>query len=466
MKDDLFFKLKKAGLLCCILLSLCFVRTFDAEAAKTETNLAGTLPGYPSNGQKYWIAFREGFRNNRVELTTCKISGNAKNAYIKWNKNLTLQGASASGSYNQYKLSETGSWEQIGTYVRFTDYASSIIASNLDVYDSQGKLILAKTNLGNYPKCYSQTSVSIKLNTANITLAKGKSYLLKAAVSGTTQKVKWSSSKKSVAAVSGKGEIKAKKAGTATITAKIGKVTKKCKVKVIDLRTPELTSWKKTHDSANCNCKIPHDGVTYTINWKKVPNASGYEISYGENESGTWQTSHSTTKKLKFSATFSHIDMKIKAKVRAYVTVNGKKIYGPWSKSITKTISYSDKGSSGGTKDKVTFKSLRGKAFTYKNSKYSFGLGFGKNNNKAYLGVWNAAGTSSSYEDFLFEIKEGKYLYEQKGLRSGFSYRITLHPYKDSVEVNIFCTLHSYNHFNIHKAFKPTKNASFLAYAN
>ncbi|MCM1232936.1 MAG: Ig-like domain-containing protein [Ruminococcus flavefaciens] len=49
---------------------------------------------------------------------------------------------------------------------------------------------------------------------------------------GTTKKPKWSSSKKSVATVTSKGKIKAKKKGNAVITAKLGKKNYKCKVKV------------------------------------------------------------------------------------------------------------------------------------------------------------------------------------------------------------------------------------------
>ncbi|MCI8957431.1 MAG: hypothetical protein HFG29_10785 [Eubacterium sp.] len=160
MRDALGQKWKKFSLRYCFVLALCFVLAYDVEASAIESSLAHTLPKYPSNGQTYWIAFREGFRNDRVELTTCNISGDAGKAYIKWNKSLILQGKSASGRYNQYKLSETGSWEQIGSYVRFTDYATSIIASNLDVYDSQGNLILAKSNLNGYPKYYSKVNIS------------------------------------------------------------------------------------------------------------------------------------------------------------------------------------------------------------------------------------------------------------------------------------------------------------------
>lgn len=183
-------------------------------------------------------------------------------------------------------------------------------------------------------------NVSIKLSKEKLTLVKGNSYRLKATVKGTNKKVTWSSSKKSVVTVSKAGYIKTKGAGTAVITAKIGNVSRKCKVTVIDLKAPALTEWRKTHDSATCNCAIPHDGVTYTINWNKIPKASGYQVYYGTNDNGQWYMLKENTKKLSFSTSFSHINMKLKARVRAYVMIDGKKVYGPWSKVTTKTIQF------------------------------------------------------------------------------------------------------------------------------
>ncbi len=69
-----------------------------------------------------------------------------------------------------------------------------------------------------------------KLNKKKISLYVGKTKKLK--VKNTKQKVKWSSSKKSVATVSKKGKVKAKKKGKATITAKVAKKKLKCKVTV------------------------------------------------------------------------------------------------------------------------------------------------------------------------------------------------------------------------------------------
>ncbi len=144
------------------LLIIAFVASFLAsaislKAASVEPDLENILPQYPVNGQTYWIAFKEGFRNSRIELSTCNISVDKEKAYIEWNGSLVLKGASAVGRYNQYKLSEKDSSEQIGTYGKFSDWATAVIASNLDVYDSHGTFILAKSRL--YPEKSNRTDI-------------------------------------------------------------------------------------------------------------------------------------------------------------------------------------------------------------------------------------------------------------------------------------------------------------------
>lgn len=86
--------------------------------------------------------------------------------------------------------------------------------------------------------CFSMgnsASAAVKLSEKKITLTVGKSKTLK--VKGTKKKVKWSSSKKSVATVSSKGKVTAKKKGTATITAKVGNKKYKCTVTVKTKKT-------------------------------------------------------------------------------------------------------------------------------------------------------------------------------------------------------------------------------------
>ena len=138
------------ALISCLLMSICI----KAVGVEIETPVLGAsssislnnYPNYPQNGQQYWIIFREGYRNNRVEMSTCDSIGDSANLWIKWDKNLTLQGASTSGKVNQYYLNSSNDWEQIGTYGIFSDYATEVIASNLDVYDSNNNIVLSKSS--------------------------------------------------------------------------------------------------------------------------------------------------------------------------------------------------------------------------------------------------------------------------------------------------------------------------------
>ena len=72
---------------------------------------------------------------------------------------------------------------------------------------------------------------SLKLNKSKLTLYVGETATLKATVTGKSNKVTWKSSSRSIATVSN-GKITARKAGTATITAKANGKTKKCVVTV------------------------------------------------------------------------------------------------------------------------------------------------------------------------------------------------------------------------------------------
>lgn len=74
------------------------------------------------------------------------------------------------------------------------------------------------------------SAAKVKISKKSVTLTVGSSLTLK--ITGTKKKVKWKSSKKSVATVSSKGKLKAKKAGKAVITATVGKKKLKCKVTV------------------------------------------------------------------------------------------------------------------------------------------------------------------------------------------------------------------------------------------
>lgn len=94
--------------------------------------------------QKYWIIFTEGNRDNRVEASTIDSSISSENLYFVWDSSIELNDTSSSKRCNQFCLKGSSNWEQIGDYSRLTDWATNIIASNLDVYDSSGNLICKK----------------------------------------------------------------------------------------------------------------------------------------------------------------------------------------------------------------------------------------------------------------------------------------------------------------------------------
>ena len=103
---------------------------------------------------------------------------------------------------------------------------------------------------------------AVKLNKTNVVLIKGQKIILK--VKGTSKKVKWSSSKPAVAAVSSRGTVKAKAKGSAVIRAKVGKKIFRCKVKV---ETPKLNRTKGVF-TAGYKYKLKLKGTTQKVKWK------------------------------------------------------------------------------------------------------------------------------------------------------------------------------------------------------
>lgn len=87
---------------------------------------------------------------------------------------------------------------------------------------------------------------AVKINTKSIDLGKGQKYTLK--VSGTSRKVTWSTSSSKVATVKN-GVVTTKKAGSATITAKVGSKKYKCKITVHNytINTTSITCQKGKH---------------------------------------------------------------------------------------------------------------------------------------------------------------------------------------------------------------------------
>ena len=79
--------------------------------------------------------------------------------------------------------------------------------------------------------CPMQVDAAVKISKKKTTIVEGFSKTLK--ITGTSKKVKWSSSNKNIATVNSKGKVTGNQTGTCTIKAKVGRKIYKCKVKVI-----------------------------------------------------------------------------------------------------------------------------------------------------------------------------------------------------------------------------------------
>lgn len=108
---------------------------------------------------------------------------------------------------------------------------------------------------------YTVQAASVKINKKKLTLNVKENYTLK--ISGTSKKVKWSSSNKKVATISSKGKVTAKKKGKVTITAKVSGKKYKCKI-IVEKPTLNKTT---TKIALNQKETIKVAGTTQKVKW-------------------------------------------------------------------------------------------------------------------------------------------------------------------------------------------------------
>ncbi len=102
-----------------------------------------------------------------------------------------------------------------------------------------GKTIITAKYKNKSYKC-NVTVETPKLSKTSLKINVGKTARLK--ITGTKQKIKWSSSNKKIATVNSSGKITAKKAGTCYVKATISNKTYKCKITVKKANTPPAPS--------------------------------------------------------------------------------------------------------------------------------------------------------------------------------------------------------------------------------
>lgn len=88
----------------------------------------------------YWVVFKEGYRNNQIEMSSFDVNGSF---IVTWNKNLICN--NQKGKCNQYYY-KNGKFEKVREYDILTDYATEIIASNFNIYDKNGNIVFKATS--------------------------------------------------------------------------------------------------------------------------------------------------------------------------------------------------------------------------------------------------------------------------------------------------------------------------------
>lgn len=192
-----------------------------------------------------------------------------------------------------------------------------------------------------------EASSTVKLNKTKVTIGEKQTYSLK--LKGATGKVTWSSSKKSVATVSKKGVVTGKKKGTATITAKSGGNTYKCKVTV---SAPKISSAKATvvkKGKITLTMKYTTGKVTWSTSNKSVATVSSKGVVTGKKKGTATITAKVGSKKYTSKVTVE--DPKI-SETRLYVQIgksaklkmNNTTKTVQWSSSDTKIATVSSSG--------------------------------------------------------------------------------------------------------------------------
>lgn len=126
----------------------------DKEISQTEEGKGddswkwdAQYPDFPSGTEKdAYIIYNEGFRDGRLEMAAFKVKGSLTDVHIVWDSVLELDNQERLSDCDQYYIKD-GKWvEFVSNYPRMSDKADRVLASNLNIYDGAGNLILAKDN--------------------------------------------------------------------------------------------------------------------------------------------------------------------------------------------------------------------------------------------------------------------------------------------------------------------------------
>ncbi len=164
------------------------------------------------------------------------------------------------------------------------------------------------------------TKTEIQFKNSTLTLAPNKTTTNLKNITGKTGTVSWTTSNKKIATVDANGKVKAIAAGKAKITVKVNDVSKSFYVKVTPKQVTSLKAVKKGSTGAK-------------LSWKKIKDASGYQFEMKTGSKGSYKV----VKTLSSAGKITYTQSKLKKgttytfRVRAYKTIDGKKVFGNYS---------------------------------------------------------------------------------------------------------------------------------------
>lgn len=157
-------------------------------------------------------------------------------------------------------------------------------------------LLVLVLTLGFSPVTNVEAKAAPRLNYKKVTLVQGKKKKLKVRNLRRRRKVKWYSTKKSVATVNKKGVVKAKKKGKAYIVAKVGKKKYRCKVIVKKRVSKKKKKTKKSNKKVKINKSTKRQLPSYKLAFMPEKNyAAGTSLDFFTTIIDHWAKDFSNT---------------------------------------------------------------------------------------------------------------------------------------------------------------------------
>lgn len=223
-------------------------------------------------------------------------------------------------------------------------------------------LLVLVLTLGFSPVTNVEAKAAPRLNYKKVTLVQGKKKKLKVRNLRKRRKVKWYSTKKSVATVNRKGVVKAKKKGKTYIVAKVGKKKYRCKIivkKKVTKKKKKINKTKKSNKKTKINKstkkQLPGDnwyvsfGFPDSINVNNSADLFYYLTAGPDNLSNTsysvrskyykWYSSNTDVLKINQYGIATSKSKGISKVYCKYMTKSGE-----WKKTRTETVKVIDAG--------------------------------------------------------------------------------------------------------------------------